>query len=113
MWASPLYYLLYEKVARCGHHRREHCREYRESVYGAKGKAWRVRIARGYFGRARAEGYELSEEELDQIAGGTPVWVVTNMWTCKKCGGKFKYLETDRDYKRYQCTKCGQLYNWK
>ena len=62
---------------------------------------------------ARAEGYELSEEELDQIAGGTPVWVVTNMWTCKKCGGRFKYLETDRDYKRYQCTKCGQLYNWK
>lgn len=61
---------------------------------------------------AKAEGYELNEEELDQIAGGTPVWVITNMHVCKKCRGDLKYLGKEGKYNQYQCKKCGQLYLW-
>ena len=51
---------------------------------------------------AKEEGYELSEEEIDQISGGIFAW--ENV--CPKCGGKL-WLVHDH----LTCEKCKRTYH--
>ena len=50
---------------------------------------------------AREEGYELSDEEIEQISGG---WEQSK--GCKKCGGMVIY---ERALGCYICERCGEV----
>ena len=61
---------------------------------------------------ARAEGIELTDEQLTTISGGGACSVVSdigdkiNPWDCPKCGAN----RPVKDGKKYTCEKCG--YTW-
>ncbi len=70
---------------------------------------------------AKAEGMELTDEQLEAVSGGG---CLKKTFKCKKCGAKDKYIKVideDREYNKgaggggfvtrtYKCTKCG--YEW-
>ena len=61
---------------------------------------------------AKAEGIELSDEQLAAVSGGGACSVVSdigdkiNPWDCPKCGAN----KPVKDGKKYTCEKCG--YTW-
>ena len=61
---------------------------------------------------AKAEGIELSDEQLAAVSGGGACSVVSdigdkiNPWDCPKCGAN----RPVKDGKKYTCEKCG--YTW-
>ena len=61
---------------------------------------------------AKAEGIELTDEQLAAISGGGACSVISdigdkvNPWDCPKCGAN----RPVKDGKKYTCEKCG--YTW-
>ena len=53
---------------------------------------------------AKEEGYELSEEEMEQISGGIFGWEGEK---CKKCGGPLAFSKV---HGRAFCRKCGAIH---
>ena len=54
---------------------------------------------------AKAEGYSLSDEELEAISGGVSAW--DEYVFCHKCNGSFKRQE-GKDWQK--CPGCGSVY---
>ena len=54
---------------------------------------------------AKAEGYSLSDEELEAISGGVSAW--NEYVLCPKCNGSFKRQE-GKDWQK--CPGCGSVY---
>lgn len=56
---------------------------------------------------AQEEGYELSRDELDSIAGGQHWTVEYTKVTCITCGYSWKVEEPNHGSKTVKCPKCG------
>ena len=55
---------------------------------------------------AKEEGYELTNEELEQITGGTADWFETGNYTCPNCGNQ---IFTQPGY--VKCPECGNEFH--
>lgn len=59
---------------------------------------------------AQEEGYELSREELDSIAGGDS-WYEDTQVTCMNCGRTWLVHEPDHGSITVRCPSCGFVMN--
>ena len=69
----------------------------------AKAKA--CKTPEDYLALAKEEGYELTNEELDQVAGGAGEWLEAGFYKCPECGHN---VATRPGY--VKCPECGNEY---
>ena len=55
---------------------------------------------------AKAEGIELTEEQLEAVSGGGCFVTIK----CKKCGSKNVERYTDVERGKYECKDCGNIF---
>ena len=60
---------------------------------------------------AQEEGYELSPEELDMVAGGD-AWYEDSPVTCMNCGHNWRERLPDSGTKTIRCPNCGSEYDY-
>lgn len=56
-------------------------------------------------------GISLTDEELDQVSGGTNVGCNHNVYVCPRCGStNVKLIAEVGDMGKFQCNDCGEIF---